>query len=669
MAIDLNPITSGYNLSKINENFQKTEDYINDKLLARADTGVAGEGKMERDLDMDGYTILNADLDGSSITNDRAIRVPTAEGPIPPLPDANTRKGTVLGFSPIDGLPTVLIPSSGSAADVLMQLAASNGLRNIGQCPNIATLRTIEPSSSGELIFLKEHTASTGLGGGVFRGYLVSALTDNNGTVIKTTANNVWIRQNADVVNPIMFGAKGDGTTNDLVPINAAISNSTEMDGLGLTYSISGGAITVDGAASKSVYNFKIVEPAVNNTTMLRINTSNKIVRNIIFDGTTGLTSRGIIVASGVSDVLITRNSFLNLKKYAVGVSGDYTNNIFCSRIKVDDNYAINCGNDATNFDRNTILFDGANTCSVTRNTFLLCNWGIAFRQPYTYPALTEPYSFYNKVTHNYMSGKVGYPYNQCVSAQSQKHLEVHGNTIEGFLGNGVDNQRCDFSRVTNNRINSGDDGIFFGDLVCRGHVATNNVITGCVRGIRVYGNAAALPSDFMNQNMTDIVISNNSIHDCTSYGIYIYRTETTDTFTGYVVSNNVVDNTGTRSLANNFQGILLTGLNNSSIVGNVVRNTRLEGIRIVNGIALVVADNNVSGFDFSNTAQAGIYIDVTSRGVQLRNSTITSSGGTGAAVRETGINNTVTGTRWNAVTTGVNATGTGVVLADNVIF
>ncbi len=63
MAIVLNDITSGYNLSKINANFQNIEDYINDKLLARADTGVAGEAMMERALDMNGNKILNIFVD------------------------------------------------------------------------------------------------------------------------------------------------------------------------------------------------------------------------------------------------------------------------------------------------------------------------------------------------------------------------------------------------------------------------------------------------------------------------------------------------------------------------------------------------------------------------------------------------------------------------------
>lgn len=58
MSIELDPITSGYNLSKINSNFQKIKDYTNDNLLHR-NSPVAGEGMMNRDLDMNSNQILN----------------------------------------------------------------------------------------------------------------------------------------------------------------------------------------------------------------------------------------------------------------------------------------------------------------------------------------------------------------------------------------------------------------------------------------------------------------------------------------------------------------------------------------------------------------------------------------------------------------------------------
>lgn len=127
MSIELEDVTSGYNLSVINQNFQTLESYINSSLLHRVGS-VAGEGKMSRDLDMDGHSILNADVDGSTITNDRALRVPAGEGAISPLPDADTRKGKILTFDVNTGLPIVTAPVSGSAVDVLNQLAAPGGV-------------------------------------------------------------------------------------------------------------------------------------------------------------------------------------------------------------------------------------------------------------------------------------------------------------------------------------------------------------------------------------------------------------------------------------------------------------------------------------------------------------------------------------------------------------
>lgn len=545
-------------------------------------------------------------------------------------------------------------------------LGQSYGLRFIGQALTISALRTIEPIASGQKILVQQHSSGTNLGGGIFQATMSAAtLVDNNGTIIKTSSGNAWRRIGYVTATPAMFGAIGDGTTMDLAAINAAIAAENQVDGEGKTYLISGGAVTVP--ANRTFYNATLVETAAANTTMLRITGSFSTVSRITFDGSTGTTSRGVIVNSGLSDVSIYKCRGLNLKKPFVGVSGDYTNNLYCKRVFVDKCYAVNCGNDGTGYDRTTVIFDGVSISGVRNCVFEQCNWGVSFRQPYTYPSLADPYAFYNKVTGNLISAKSGYPYNQGVSAQSQKHLEVHGNNIEGFSGNAVDNQRCDYSRVTNNRLSSGDDGVFFGDLVCRGHVVSNNVFVGCARGIRVYGNAATLPGDFTNQSMTNIVITNNTIQDCTVVGIYIYRTEPTDSFTGFIIEGNVIDNSGTRGLTQNTQGILVTGLAGGVVSNNIVRSTRLEGIRFVNCNSVVAAGNNVSFFDFSNTAQAGIYIDSTSRGVQLRNSTVYSSGGTGAAVSETGVNNTITGTRWNSVAAGVNATGTGVVLADNV--
>ncbi|HDV3378609.1 TPA: right-handed parallel beta-helix repeat-containing protein [Escherichia coli] len=544
------------------------------------------------------------------------------------------------------------------------RLSSFDGQKYIGVCPDIVTLRTIEPTVDGQMITLKQHTDGTGIGGGRFRAVLHGeSYSDNNGTIVKTVGGSAWLRINADVVNPLMFGAYGDGIIDDTEAVNNAIASSSNIDGVANTYLVSGNGIQIQHG--KTFKNATITESKASNAVMLRFTGSNSAIENIIFDGSNGLTSRGVIVNAGISDIHIYKCRATDLKKPFVGVSGDYDNNLFCVRVTIEKCFANNCGNDGTNYDRSTIIFDGVSGCTVKDCYFSSCNWGITFRQPYDYPELTKPYAYYNRVDGCYLSGKTGYPYNQGISAQSQKHFSASGNTIEGFLGNAIDNQRCDFSRIENNKLSSGDDGIFFGDLNCKGHVVTGNVITGCARGIRVYGAVG----DWANQAMTDITITGNIITDSTVVGIYVYRTEPTNSFAGFNITENIIDNSGTRSLTGNTQGILVTGLSGGVVSNNVIRNTRMEGLRFVNSVGVVAVGNYVTGFDYSATAQAGIYIDVTSRGIQLRNSTVSSSGGSGAAVREAGVNNTVTGTRWNGVTTGVNSTGTGAVLDDNVGF
>lgn len=89
-------------------------------------------------------------------------------------------------------------------------LASSDGFKYVGQCPDIETLRTIEPESAGQRIILRQHTAGTGLGGGSFRAIIDgTGYEDDNGVVIKTNGGSVWLRINADKVNPFMFGATG----------------------------------------------------------------------------------------------------------------------------------------------------------------------------------------------------------------------------------------------------------------------------------------------------------------------------------------------------------------------------------------------------------------------------------------------------------------------------
>ena len=276
MAIVLNNVTTGYNVSTINANFQKIEDYVNDKLLARANTGVAGEAMMERALDMNGNKLLNVyvDLDdaGSLLTlgvadtryynvsgdtltgpmnvNSQVVTglpTPTAASQAAPksyvdslgeevaynnshslrFPDAvdimsgvEGRADSLQGYNNI-GKP-VPIFSYTATADLALKLSGTTGLQYIGQFPNINTLRQIEFSYVGQQVFLKEHTTGQNAGGGIWYCHSLtsdSSYVDDNGCQIINNYGQVIRRKDVKELTSSYFGLQA-GDTIDTVLTN-----------------------------------------------------------------------------------------------------------------------------------------------------------------------------------------------------------------------------------------------------------------------------------------------------------------------------------------------------------------------------------------------------------------------------------------------------------------
>lgn len=103
--IDLDPITSGYNLSKINANFQKVEDELNNKVLYR--NPPAGEpNSMSSNLDMNSRSILNASKISSNVLELGGVQVvPTnlATDPYNGTREALRRSYAEAGYNLVDG--------------------------------------------------------------------------------------------------------------------------------------------------------------------------------------------------------------------------------------------------------------------------------------------------------------------------------------------------------------------------------------------------------------------------------------------------------------------------------------------------------------------------------------------------------------------------------------
>lgn len=116
-----------------------------------------------------------------------AVRAPLGET-LDELPDAATRANTLMGFNG-SGQPTVNVPTSGSAADVLVKLANSG---NVNEGDALVALKRSATGAAGVTL-------------------------------------HAWHEQ--QVYHPVEFGAVGDGTTNDVTALQAAIDAAEAQGG------------------------------------------------------------------------------------------------------------------------------------------------------------------------------------------------------------------------------------------------------------------------------------------------------------------------------------------------------------------------------------------------------------------------------------------------------
>ncbi len=93
-----------------------------------------------------------------------------------------------------------------------------------------ASLRDITPTSEGQLVFIKGYKSGTKIGGGAFISVKGSA-TDNGGTICVPTGSAAYYWKRIFDGRPTlaMFGAQGDGVTDDTSAIQAAFTACTAI--------------------------------------------------------------------------------------------------------------------------------------------------------------------------------------------------------------------------------------------------------------------------------------------------------------------------------------------------------------------------------------------------------------------------------------------------------
>lgn len=603
----------------------------------------------------------------------RTLRVPE---PIPQLPDAATRANKMPAFDSA-GNPIVVIPPSGSASDVLIELAKPDGEKNIGECQTIAQLRTIEPTYDRQRITLREHTAGTGKGGGQFRAVLSGGTyTDNNGTIIKTTGGAAWLRIGADIVNPLMFGAIGDGVTDDATAINNMLAtNSPASNLISRTYAMSG--TIYNQSTSKHVMRdgtLKVL-PAGYAQPMMRIKNASHELYGVNLDAGGSTTAIGFLweganARSGkIHDCTISYTG-----SQGIYVSGDYTNNLYASYGSVKNIRFIKCGNTGIGNGRATMGFDGVSNFEVDGIIATDCNWGIYFRNDLNISGVARASN--NRLSNVIIrgSGRTHPTFTdaQGISASFQDNLQIIGVTVSDFADNGIDMQYCDASIVSNWRVNNCKDGVFMGDRACRRHVISNGVSIDCDRGIRLVTDGTYTMNSIA-PSLNQVKISNVHVYGPAYVGIFLVnsgRVAHGSSMTNIQVSNCSVDASTTYSNTTQTFGFQIQGGVNVTLINCDTLNTRLHGINVKDSEFVRILGSTLQNVDRVGGGNQGVYVDTDCNRVSISDVSVYGSATAGAVTLAGGVGHSVKHVRWRGVANGVTSSGaTSPYLFDNTSF
>lgn len=471
------------------------------------------------------------------------------------------------------------------------ELAANDGEKFIGICPSIATLRLTEPTSNGQRITLREYTAGTGYGGGQFRAVMsASSYTDNNGTIIKTTSGNAWLRINSEVVNPLMFGAvpRIDNTTASCHTALQYAFNAAKgvVDGVGLTFNM-GGEADINNASPILFKDITLncTMPSTDAYPVIRVRNASHTVRNMSIIGNNIDGMLGINVESTANNSIVEGCSFTNLGSTAIYASA--------SRVIARNNYTYNCGYAGTGNYRCSIWFNENEHAVMEGNTCLACTWGILTRA-----TIGSTIGYYNTMRNNIVVSKAGTTSDcQGISASAQRGLTTSGNIVREFPNNGIDHQNCFNMTIIDNHITNCSDGVFIGDRSCGRIIISNNQMEGCNNGVRYYNPTNSVP-DYQNQTFSDVQITNNIAYMSKSCGISVIMSGTTSANYLTRIDGNIVDGNGSTG-----QGIVLDTVTTGSACNNQVRRTAGHGINLTSCDGLRVTNNTMVDCGYGTTA------------------------------------------------------------------
>lgn len=256
--IVLQETNSGYNLSKINSNFDAIEEFLNEEVLSR-DNPTADPNQMLVDLDMNGKRVFNlpapvalseavrlqdilnistggiGSLPASVITNipGHTIAATNVQAALYELSDDTTVVAAsvtaeALARSNADATLTANVSAANTNASAAVTTANATNTLLASRLPfvvdTVAAMRTF-PHATASTMLTRGYFAVGDGGDGVYRYDSTDTTTaDNGGSVIVAADGARWKLFQTMPFTIRQFGAVGDGTTNDYPAINNALT-------------------------------------------------------------------------------------------------------------------------------------------------------------------------------------------------------------------------------------------------------------------------------------------------------------------------------------------------------------------------------------------------------------------------------------------------------------
>jgi len=464
--------------------------------------------------------------------------------------------------------------------------------------------------SNGAAYALGYYNAGDG-GGGVFYWDSASIETDNTGTIIKATSEETgrWKRPSLGSVNVKWFGAKGDGVTDCISNIYAAISAADKIHFPEGTFLISDcidlsndyTIITGEGTNSK-------IQQATSEKNVLCINgLSGCVVRDLylICSGDIGEHNEGCgVYVNNSTKTQVSNCVIYNCKSQGILFDdvedSRIIGNVFIGSPVYSDETNGECGTDIR-------LQDNCKRNQVSKNQCISGNGaGIAIYTRYiTQGGVAGDTCNDNIITDNIIAEAKQYGiwlYRAEESSQSVSHNIVSDNIINGVYGSIKNSLGLGYDFGTGIYVQGGEQNSIIDNKVAYTHKASLS-----------FGETLG-PGGIAAINMSSVLIDGNTVENAGMYGIYVKDWNEWGAGNGDVkISNNAVINPAE-------SGIYVRDIDNVSITNNSVFSSELNGIEVLRTISEYNLKYNISGNVVRESLNRGISVSDTQQLLFINN-------------------------------------------------